>query len=176
MARGFRSVRGGKSQRRLTTWGNFTMLSDSIASVGGTNLISTSNAALLALRPFTIIRSHLMVSVTSDQIIASEDQVGAVGLAVVSEQASGIGVSAVPVPVDDQGSDLFFMHMNFAYSYEFQGAPAVSNPNFANVRWIDSKGARKVNDDQDIVLVAQLASFSDGVGIVTGGRFLLKLH
>jgi len=128
------------------------------------------------MRPFTIIRSHLMVSVTSDQIIASEDQIGAVGLAIVSDQASAIGITAVPTPVTDQGSDLFFLHHTFAYSYEFQGAPAVSNPNFANWQNIDSKGARKVNDDEDMVMVGELASFSDGVGIVTAGRFLIKLH
>ena len=50
----------------------------------------------LALRPFTLIRVRGIFTIASDQSAATETQVGALGVAVVSEQAASIGVTAVP--------------------------------------------------------------------------------
>ena len=57
---------------RKTFW--FSGLHSSVAlAAGGATLISSLNAAALALRPFTIIRTRGFVGVTMDQVIASEN-------------------------------------------------------------------------------------------------------
>jgi len=68
----------------------------------------------LALRPFTVIRSYVSILVVSDQAAAIEKQLGAIGIVVVSEQAFAIGVTAIPTPITDAGSDLFLLHNFYA--------------------------------------------------------------
>ena len=41
---------------------------------------------------------------------------------------------------------------------------------------IDSRGARKVNDDEDVVLTLEASSLGAGTSIILGGRFLIKEH
>ncbi len=152
------------------------MLSDSIATGGGTNLISSLNAAALAQRPFTVVRTHLFVSLTSDQVSATEDQIGAIGMAVVSEQASAIGINSMPTPVVDIDSDLFFVHQILVSSLQVASNAGV-NPQFQTNFQIDSKAMRKVNEDEDVVMTLEsLSGVSDGLAVITGGRMLVKLH
>ena len=47
--------------------------------------------------------------VESDQSAATELFIGNLGLAVVSDQATAVGVTAVPTPATDRGSDLWFL-------------------------------------------------------------------
>jgi hypothetical protein len=50
------------------------------------------------------------MAISSDQFAQSESQIGAIGLAVVTDQAVGIGVTAVPTPITDLSSDSWFLH------------------------------------------------------------------
>ena len=111
MARRRDFVRGAVAirQKRLTSWFQFQPGRTAFSSVGGTVLFSL-NAAALALRPFTIVRTRFLVSVVTDQVAADELVLGALGMAVVSDQAVAIGVTAVPTPITDMGSDLWFVH------------------------------------------------------------------
>ena len=108
MARRF-VTRPRAATRRTTMWVALNPFEDNITGSGAT-LVSTANATLLALRPFTIVRTHLYWAFGSDQISANESQVVALGMAIVSEQAAAIGITAIPIPVTDLGSDLFFVH------------------------------------------------------------------
>ena len=73
MARRRDFVRGASaiSQKRLTSWFQFTLQGATMTAPGGTILFSL-NAAALALRPFTIVRTRLVVSLNSDQAAAVE--------------------------------------------------------------------------------------------------------
>ena len=105
-----RSLRRGArtiSQKRLTTW---LSLVPAQTVVTGPVILFALTAASLALRLFTIVRTRLLVSIISDQLAASEIQMGAVGAAIVSDQVNAIGVTAVPTPITDMGSDLWFVH------------------------------------------------------------------
>ena len=86
MARRRDFVRGASaiSQKRFTSWFEFQPISTTFTGSGGT-IIASLNAAALALRPFTIVRSRFLLSVISDQITASENYVGALGMAIVSD-------------------------------------------------------------------------------------------
>ncbi len=169
--RGF--VRGGP--RRQTQWVAQQPLVDLVTGTG-VNLVAIGNAALLELRPFTIVRTHLYWSIQSDQIIASEDQVMAIGCAVVSEQAAAAGVASVPTPVTDQGSDLWYLWDFMSSSYEFHNNTGTDAQFLGNYHRIDSKAQRRVEDGENTITVLESPSFSDGVSVLTAGRFLIMLH
>ena len=91
----------------------------------------------------------------------------------VSEQASAIGVTAIPTPVTDMASDLWFLHQNM-WADE---SNLTDRTRSASRGSIDSKAMRKVNGDEDIVFVSELGTIpSAGCILGMSGRFLLKLH
>ncbi len=164
-------MRGGV-MRRETLWFGASPFDQGLAA-GAAVLLSSLNAAALALRPFTLIRLRGVAQIMSDQVTADERQFGILAQAVVSDQASAIGITAVPTPVTDSGSDLFF-----------QFTPMISDVNFvtgtgvrplANQYEIDSKAMRKVEDGQDIISVVENGAVVGS--IITGfTRLLIKLH
>ncbi len=168
MARRF--ARSG-GPRRETEWFDFGITEFTMAAPGGTIFYSL-NAAALALRPFTIIRTIMEIDLRSDQAAAIETQSGAFGWCVVSDQASAIGVTAVPTPTTDLGSDLWFLHkIIFADESNLtdrtRGATRVS---------IESRAMRKVEQGSDVVGVGEANTGSFGMIMKTGGRMLVKLH
>ncbi len=158
------------SRRRETLWFDFQPTAFTMTAAGGT-LIFNLNAAALALRPFTIVRTHLEIALRSDQAAAIETQTAALALAVVSDQASAIGVTALPTPITDMGSDLWFLYQ-LMFADESNLTDRTRNGQFYSV---DSKAMRKVEDGQDIVMVAEQA-ITNGVEVSVGGRLLIKLH
>jgi len=162
-------LRGG-SMRRETLWFGHTFTDTTITAAGGT-ILTSANAALLALRPFTIVRTRLESFVRSDQAAAAEVFIGAYGQCIVSDQASAIGVSAVPTPVTDLSSDLWFVHQPFAGVFE--------SGTGTNNGWryeIDSKAMRKVQEGEDLVTVVEFSALGSGFNFFVGGRALVKLH
>ena len=174
MARRRQFVKGAAaiSQKRLTSWFQFVPAQVVMTATGGTIMFSL-NAAALALRPFTIVRTRLELMLRSDQSAAVEQQGVAFGLAVVSDQASAVGVTAVPTPDTDMASDLWFVHQ-IVYADESNLTDRTRPQTRVSV---DSKAMRKVDIGQDIVVVAELiASVSSGVTFVAGGRMLVKVN
>ncbi len=158
--------------RRETSW--FAIGFDVESNTGGqATLASSLNAAALARRPFTIIRTHVYLHMVTDSI-ALEKQAAAVGFAVVSAQASATGVTAVPTPVTDLASDLFFVHQVMIAKTVFSTTAAFQSPGGLGIQ-VDSKAMRKVNDDQDLVITVEGAG-ADGFTIDIMGRFLIKEH
>jgi len=165
---------GSRGPRRLTAWVGVAPATTGQVAAGGT-ITNSANATLLALRPFTIVRTYLEVLIFSDQEIADESQVGAVAGAIVSDQVSAIGVTAVPTPVTDVGSDLFFFHQWMFNRFQFVTGTGFDGSTGTRYS-IDSKAMRKVNDDQDIVFVVEFSGVGGGFSVITAGRFLIKLH
>ena len=88
---------------------DLTFGEDTLTASGGT-ILGSLNATALALRPFTIVRQHYFLMLRSDQAAAAERQFGAFGCVVVSDQAEAVGVTAIPTPITDAGSDLWMLH------------------------------------------------------------------
>ncbi len=170
----FLPVRVARGPRRETVWFEFGIQVISI-DTSGVALASSLNAAALSLRPFTIIRSRFEVLLFSDQKAASETQAAGLGFAVVSDQAVAIGVTAVPTPLTDLGSDLWFVLQLMMARFELVSAVGVDG-NVGQHYTIDSKAMRKVDVGQDLVETIEVSSASGGTTIVTGGRMLIKLH
>jgi len=157
-----------RGSTRKSTWFHITPAAFTQAA-GGATLCYTLNAAALAMRPFTIVRTHLELGLRSDQEAAIETQVLGVGIAVVSDQAVGVGVTAVPTPVTEAGSSLWFLH-------QFMFGDAVNLTDRAiggQYRSVDSKAMRKVDLGQDIAIVIERNS-GDGLIATIGGRLLIK--
>ncbi len=176
MARRFTRTRGRSgAPRRESLWVSLDGSATNLAAAGAT-LINSASAGLLALRPFTIVRTHITWQLSSDQVVATEVYSAAIAGAVVSDQASAIGITAVPTPITDQGSDLFFFWDYAIRKYEFHSDVGVEEVGV--MQKIDSKAMRRVDDDQDVVFVIENdpAIGTDGSSLRAAGRFLIKLH
>ena len=167
-------LRGGR-MRRETLWGQTASVLQTLAVAQTAILTNSLNAAGLALRPFTVIRVRGRVIVRSDQTAGSEDQSVAVGFAVVSDQASAIGVTAVPTPITDGGSDLWLMYQMVKSSLIVGSDSAIAQVSDVDV---DSRAMRKVEEGQDLIAVVEsdTSGVTAGLLVGTGYRFLIKLH
>jgi len=164
-----------RGARRSTTWFFQAATQTTFTAAGGT-ILTSMNAAALAKRPFTIERTHLMVHITSDQLAADELQWGALGLAVVSDQAVAIGVTAVPTPATDAGSEFWFLHQFIAAEFSFVSGSGF-DANGGKTYLLDSKAKRKVGVGEDIIMVGELVSgLSNGFILSVAGRMLIKEH
>ncbi len=163
----------GRTNRRETSW---ILLADLSTALGaGVSVMSASlNAAALAMRPFTIVRVRGFIHLRSNQVAASETYAASMGWAVVSDQATAIGVTAVPTPITDRGSDLFFVYESLMGRIEPAATSTFEAGKFSR---FESKAMRKVNDDQDIIVTVENSGIStNGVVWADGARALIKLH
>ncbi len=164
-------LRGGV-MRRETKWVGIAPTALSALSAGSTAALFTGlGATELALRPFTIVRTRIDFWAASDQRTATEAWQVAIGMAVVSDQALAIGITAIPTPITDLGSDLWFVHGILSGQIGLSSAVGLVTNDVS--MQIDSKAMRKINDDQDFALVLETAAFN-GVDVLTAGRMLIK--
>ena len=161
-------------QRRQTSWFEIQLTQTAVASNAAV-LVASLTTAEKAKRPFTIVRTQLSTHLTTDQLAATELQAIAVGMCVVSDQASAIGVTAIPTPDTDMASDLWFLHRWNFDEFLLASAVGFDSPT-GRILHIDSKAMRKVNNDEDVVLVVETGAISSGVNFITAGRLLIKEH
>ena len=143
-----------------------------VATIGGGQavLLASLNAAALAMRPFTIVRTHMALYLQSDQAAAVETQSVAFGCAVVSDQAVGVGITAVPTPFTDMDSSLFFAHQVC-----FADAGTLTDRTIGGSYFqVDSKAMRKVDNGSDLVITVE--TFNYGVSLSSAGRILIKTN
>ncbi len=162
--------------QRTSVWLFIATVEATLAGAPTAVLAAQLNAAALALRPFTIVRSRGIFGMRSDQVAASETQAADLGFAIVSDQAAAIGVTAVPTPLTDKGSDLFYVYEQvFGHINVGSGAgTGVPDQQGGTYRPFDSKAMRKVNEDQTVVVT--LENEIAGCIAIVSGRFLVKLH
>ena len=172
--RAFRPGAAAIRAKRETLWFTFTGLISTLTSGGGT-ILHALNAAALAFRPFTIVRSRFELLIRSDQDAASEDQAVNFGIEVVSAPAVAIGVTAVPTPVAEQGSDFWLAHQIMFNSF---GRTASGLGQRGTRYVVDSRAMRKVEDGMDVITVAELDTgvSAGGAVILVSGRMLIKTH
>ena len=167
-----RFIRGGRSVRQ-TMWIGLDATTTALAAANSATLILALNAGGLALRPFTIVRTRGSMLIRSDQTAVSEVQQVALSAAVVSDQASAIGITAVPTGFTDAGSDLFFLYEQ--QINDLVVTSAVGSLIYTSINY-DSKAMRKVNDDQDVIFTLENSGIGQGSVTRHAGRMLIKLH
>ncbi len=166
-------LRGGV-MRRESLWIGIVATTTSLPSAGNQVLFSGFDATTLGLRPFTIVRTRGFWRLHSDQEGADEIYAAGLGMAIVSDQALAIGVTAVPTPDTDRDSDLWFLYEELAGSFSF--ISGLNAFDLAPSAQFDSKAMRKVEDGSDIAIVLQSNAISSGVIAYKSGRLLIKLH
>ncbi len=173
MARATRRV-ASRAARRSTTWiASVNETGFTAVAAAGNDFQAKLGAAALAFRPFTVVRVVGQLFVQSDQIIDSQETpFGAAGLAVVSTKASAAGGTSIPLPITDEGSELWF-------AYQFWAAGASIGANGNNPIYVfpfESRAMRKVTEGEDVVSVFENGSAADGCGYLLKYRMLIKLH
>ena len=168
-------IRRDGVMRRESVWFFITQNQLSIPTATTAVLLQGFNAAALALRPFTIVRTRVNLLLTSDQLAATEDQEIGYAMSIVTDQAAAIGVTAVPTPMTDQGSDQFFVYELLYNSFQFADSTGF-DASVGRERIVDSKAMRKVKESDDLALTVETSAQSEGIVLVSGGRMLVKLH
>ncbi len=164
-------LRGGRD-RRNTIWISLPTVEVTLSGAPSVAITTSLTAAGLALRPFTVMRTRGIMSIHSDQIVATEDYMVDYGECVVSDQASAIGVTAVPTPGTDRGSDLWYLFEQLIDRVHFG-----TNVGFRSIgirKQFDSKAMRKVEEGQDTIGVVE--NEFGGATVIVSGRQLLKLY
>jgi len=146
--------------------------SEGVMTGGAKNLLTVLNAAALALRPFTILRTRLLLTFSTDQSSTGETPQGAFGMLVVSDQASGVGITALPGPVTNTDAP-FFVYEGLINQFIFGDATGFEHNAGLKVI-IDSKAMRKVGNNEDVVQLVELRS-APGASVAIEGRMLVEV-
>ncbi len=145
-----------------------------VVAAASSVLVASLNAAALALRPFTVIRTHLVFHAETDQSAASELNQGAMGMVVVSDQASATGAGATPNPIGNADAP-WFVYQPWIDSFLLGDATGFIES--TGIQYdVDSKAMRKVGINEDIIMEVENGSAAAGATITVQGRVLVKLH
>ncbi len=182
MARNFRSrspsVVGGRGPRRQTQWGA-TTTSATVAIAAATKVLfarfTFAQLAASVGTPVTHIRERGLLTIFSDQVAADENQLGAIGFAVVSEVAGAAGAASIPGPFTEADWDGWYAWAPIVARFEFLTVSGIE-PHMGIEVPIDSKAMRKVNDEDSLVIMIENGSSTDGFNAAYIGRSLFKLH
>ncbi len=159
---------GFQSQRRKTEW-----VASSVP-VGVAALASNTISFIQQrdiLEPQTVVRTRGHLYVQSDQAAAREEAFGAFGLAAVQKPAADLGVTALPAPLDEMGSDVWYTWVPWACSKSAgDGDASVFSMPF------DSKGQRKLVEGEALVALVQNSGSGFGVEFEVFWRELIMLH
>jgi len=158
--------------RRMTQWaGSVDQVNATTLAAGAAVLDqSLSQATLGQLVPATVVRTRGSIWIASDQVSANEEAWGALGFAVVTEQARVAGVGSIPTPISEEANEQWFVWQPFlGYFATGQGATWHRHD-------FDSKAQRKVQEGDAIVVAIENASAAFGLQYVIKFRMLLKLH
>ena len=170
---------GRQGPRRSTEWGASADVTAVTALGGATTIIAqTFTGGILqtaGLLPSTVVRVRGELYVQSDQAAVAERPFGALGFAVVSDEAAVAGAASVPGPITNAQSEKFFVWQ------PWQAAAVVDSANVAIQPMerfeFDSKAMRKIqNGDAIVVMMENGALAGIGAQFILQFRLLFKLH
>ncbi len=149
-------------------------------NISTTNLPAVSNvlvalfsALALGLRPFTILRTRVLIQYRSDQQVATELAFGQYGEIIVQDEAVAAGVASIPDP-SSQPDASWYVHQSCFADFVFADATGF-DANGGAQYVIDSKAMRKVGINEDSATVfAQVSGV--GAQLTVQGRILIQLH
>ena len=158
-------ARGGGLRQR-TDWARI-VIADAVAVAAATKVVLAT--FLHGQEEATIRRSILTFSVMSDQNTVNEDQLGAVGIYVASDQAVAVGVTGLLGPVTDASDDVWLLWEPIVQ----RGGAAGAEDTFAGHQYhVDSRGQRRLQEGQQAVLMVENASATEALLITMGASVL----
>ena len=122
----------------------------------------------------TILRVVGGLRIMSDQTAATEDQIGAFGLVIITDAAFAIGITAISDPVTEISDDGWMTYVPFAQRFRFLDASGFSEPAGG---WypFDSRGKRILSSGQRIAVVIANAG-STGLLVSVTFRLLAQVR
>ena len=163
-----------RTARRRVTWDQGPNGGTGAISVSGTTLFPTGAEAVVD--DLTIVRTRGSLLLLIDSVAALGDGFSwAFGLCVVSNNAAGIGVTAVPEPLTDIAWDGWFYHDQG----DLKGVTTSTTDNLGGKidrRVVDSKAMRKIHSTDVILAVLQVVE--TGTAVMRAfyrSRMLVKL-
>ena len=144
----FPAGRGG--HKRLNEWVGPPEQGFVAVATTGATLVSS----LVVEEAITIVRTRGMVSIDPNVFSADLNVVGAFGIGIVSAEAFGIGITAIPTPYSDADWPGWLMWESFAFRLEFSDATGVTMPGSLQIN-VDSKGMRRIGSNEAVVFVAE---------------------
>ena len=154
--------------RRSTNWISLFDDPDNALSVAdnGAALLLTRTIVSSVVAPSTIVRIRGQVGLSGTLPVNS---LLGIGIAVVSDQAAALGITAVSHPITDSEWD----------GWLWTDSRYIGSGNFNTLNeWpIDSKAMRKWDDDQSLVVVAENIGINVGGGAIivsVNARLLIK--
>ena len=157
-----------RSVKRKSNW--IESADQSFVAVGGG--ASVIHQSIVALDGETIVRTRGILLVGPDVFTADTNVIGAIGFAVVSEQAAAAGAASIPGPFSNGAWDGWFHHEFYCYRMEFIDGSGVLSPATVQVPF-DSKAMRKTEANDRIVVMVESQASAALVGIYF--RMLFKL-
>jgi len=167
-SRGFPS----RGKRRAVTWVGQPDQGYTTIGANAKVLIASFDPSAAGLPKPTIVRSRGQVSIRPPVSTSTDAAiVGAYGLGIVSDQAFGVGITAIPGPWSRSDWDGWVVWRSFAFMLDFYTGAGVIMASIQQE--VDSKGMRKMSDNETLVFVAesQAVSFDISMNI----RTLFKL-
>jgi len=149
MARQRRFVSG---TRQATDWSRFNQAALVAVAPGVKSLLATFILGNPGISE-TVRRTRGIVSISSDQPSAAEEQVGAFGMMKVNDLALAAGAASIPGPVTDNSDDAWFVWQPFC-----QKSAAAAGGGIVSVQYeFDSKAMRTIEEGFGIAVMVENA-------------------
>ncbi len=159
-------------KKRATLWLGST-IETTISNLAAASVVLDQSFTFS--EPATIVRVRGGFWVASDQQAGPEVVPGAIGMAIVTDEALAIGVTAVPTPITDQDSESWFLWQPFFTDLRFGTAVGLEYNTYFHVP-LESKAMRKVDFGKSLVVVVENSSATAGMRYIMEFRVLVKLH
>ncbi len=119
------------------------------------HLVGTLSAGALLLRPFTILRTIMVLEYNTDTLSVAEHPWGTFAKIIVTETAAALGITAIPDPDPTAGDPeaAWFSVQNVSNPFKFSTAVAWQGGSFGRQYLMDQRAMRKVGPDDQVATV-----------------------
>jgi len=145
-----------RSPPRSTAWDPGPKQTVITRSTPGSEILTSGAQALVSGLTFVRIHGYVNLWLTASDIIGGGFS-GALGMCIVTENAFGIGITAVPTPLTDVGWDGWMWHSFF--NIATNTATLTDGVNASNSSWskeIDTKSMRKIKETDVLIAVLEV--------------------
>jgi len=162
-----------RGPRKAVDWSASSVLTGDVAVAAGAAVLLEIFTPIVGGE--TVIRTRGLLGWRTDQTVADEVMFGAFGICVVTQQASSVGITAVPHPGTDAAWGGWLYHTYFFSDFQLGDLTGFSGKLMSLIT-IDSKAMRKVDEDDRLVTVVENTSSVSGFRFANSERFLSKVH
>ena len=166
--------RGRGFARKTPNFSWTTLINTTLVAVGPTGKVVIGSFSLTEPEDRTLVRVRGSSFATSDQVAASEFQLGCWGMILVTEDAFAIGATAIPGLSSDGGND--WVVWQALQGANTQATSVGFETNSGRRAVIDSKAQRIWQEGQRLVIMAENVHATHGFNFGVSMRILTRLR